>query len=63
LNTNYAFFNVVLVGIAFNACDNDEFKQMCEAIGQFGPGLIPPTQDALRGKLLKEEYERTKSLL
>ncbi|KAG2536984.1 hypothetical protein PVAP13_9NG240573 [Panicum virgatum] len=49
--------------IAFNACDNDEFKQMCEAIGQFGPGLVPPTQDALRGKLLEEEYERTKSLL
>jgi len=53
----------VLAGIAFNACDNDEFKQMCEAIGQFGPGLVPPTQDALRGKLLEEEYERTKSLL
>ena len=53
----------MLAGIAFNACDNDEFKQMCEAIGQFGPGLVPPTQDALRGKLLEEEYERTKSLL
>ncbi|CAD6220592.1 unnamed protein product [Miscanthus lutarioriparius] len=50
-------------GIAFNACDNDEFKQMCEAIEQFGLGLVPPTQDALRGKLLEEEYERTKSLL
>ncbi|AQK99346.1 hAT transposon superfamily protein [Zea mays] len=37
-------------GIPFNACDNDEFKQMCEAIGQFGPGLTPPTQDAFRGK-------------
>ncbi|XP_021311771.1 uncharacterized protein LOC110433614 [Sorghum bicolor] len=49
--------------IAFNALDNDEFKQMCEAIGQFGPGFVPPTQDALRGKLLEEEYERTKSLL
>ncbi|AQK70518.1 hAT transposon superfamily protein [Zea mays] len=35
-------------GIPFNACDNDEFKQMCEAIGQFGPGLTPPTQDAFR---------------
>jgi len=37
-----------LAAISFNACDNDEFKQMCEAIGQFGPGLEPPTQDSLR---------------
>ena len=36
---------------------------MCEAIGQFGPGLAPPTQDAFRGSLLEEEYARTKSLL
>jgi len=52
-----------LAAISFNACDNDEFKQMCEAIGQFGPGLEPPTQDSLREKLLEEEYARTKSLL
>jgi len=50
-----------LAAVAFNALDNDEFKQMCEAIGQFGQGFVPPT---LRGKLLEEEeYERTKSLL
>ncbi|XP_039814597.1 uncharacterized protein LOC120677516 isoform X1 [Panicum virgatum] len=49
--------------IPFNACDNDEFKQMCEAIGQFGPGIEPPTMFDLRGKLLEEEYARTKSLL
>ena len=52
-----------MAAISFNACDNDEFKQMCEAIGQFGPGLEPPTQDSLREKLLEEEYARTKSLL
>jgi len=52
-----------LEAIAFNTLDNDEFKQMCEPIGQFGSGFVPPTQDALRGKLLEEEYERTKSLL
>jgi hypothetical protein len=50
-------------GIPFYACANDEFSQMCEAIGQFGPGLVPPSQDALREKLLEEEYERTQSLL
>jgi len=59
-NINYYVF---LVGISFNACDNDEFKQMCEAIGQFGPGLEPPCQDSLREKLLEEEYARTKRLL
>jgi len=52
-----------LAVIPFNACDNDEFKQMCEAIGQFGPGLVPPCQDSLQERLLEEEYERTKSLL
>jgi hypothetical protein len=36
---------------------------MCEAIGQFGPGLVPPTRDSLRERLLEEEYARTKSLL
>ncbi|CAD6247176.1 unnamed protein product [Miscanthus lutarioriparius] len=41
--------------IAFNACDNDEFKQMCEAIGQFGPGLVPPTQDALKRRSIMNQ--------
>ena len=36
---------------------------MCEAIGQFGPGIEPPTMFDLRGRLLEEEYARTKSLL
>ncbi|XP_066351611.1 uncharacterized protein [Miscanthus floridulus] len=49
--------------IPFNACDNDEFKEMVEAIGQFGLGFQPPTQHDLWGKLLEEEYARTKSLL
>lgn len=33
------------------------------AIGQFGVGFEPPSQDHLRGVLLSEEYARTKSLL
>ncbi|CAI0391804.1 unnamed protein product, partial [Linum tenue] len=49
--------------VPFNAIDNDEFKQMCEAIGQFAPGFIPPTQYDLREPMLKSEYARTKSLL
>jgi hypothetical protein len=59
LNTNILFF----AAIPFNACDNDDFKLMCEAIGQFGAGFEPPTMFDLRGRLLEEEYARTKSLL
>jgi hypothetical protein len=36
---------------------------MCEAIGQFGPGFQPPSDDLLREKLLDEEYARTKTLM
>eukprot|EP00267_Zea_mays_P043147 XP_020395211.1 uncharacterized protein LOC109940233 [Zea mays] len=49
--------------IPFHAIDNDEFKEMVEAIGQFGPGFQPPAQHDLRGRLLEEEHARTKSLL
>lgn len=52
-----------MAAIPFNARDNDVFKQVCEAIGQFGPGLEPPSQYDLRERLLEEEYARTKSLL
>ena len=34
-----------------------------EAVGQFGPGVKPPTQYQLRESLLKAEVERTKQLL
>jgi hypothetical protein len=50
-------------GIPFHACDNDEFKEMVEAIGRFGPSFLPPSQHHYREKLLEEEHARTKSLL
>lgn len=50
-------------GIPFHAIDNDSFKRFAEAVGQFGPGYRPPTQYLLREPLLKEEVDRTKSLL
>ncbi|KAL5757895.1 hypothetical protein ACOSP7_020506 [Xanthoceras sorbifolium] len=50
-------------GIPFNAIDNDSFKVVVEAVGQFGPGYKPPSQYQLREPLLKEEVERTKDLL
>ena len=58
-----AFIHTLFAAIPFNACDNDEFKQMCEAIGQFGAGFQPPSQRDLRETLLEEEYARTNSLL
>jgi hypothetical protein len=62
LNTN-GLYLYPFAAIPFHACDNDEFKQMCEAIGQFGSGFEPPSQYELRETLLEEEFARTKSLL
>ncbi|CAL9238776.1 unnamed protein product [Arabidopsis halleri] len=50
-------------GIPFNAIANDEFKRMLEAVGQFGPGVTPPSQYQLREPLLKEEVDRVKGLM
>jgi hypothetical protein len=44
-----------MTAIPFNAINNDEFLQMCEAIGQFGPGFQPPSQKHVRGPLLTED--------
>ena len=29
--------------VAFNAIDNESFRLFCEALGQFGPGWVPPS--------------------
>ncbi|TQE07882.1 hypothetical protein C1H46_006531 [Malus baccata] len=50
-------------GIPFHAIDNDSFKRVMEAVGQFGPGYLPPSQYELREPLLKEEVERVKKSL
>ncbi|KAL5854912.1 hypothetical protein ACOSQ4_004714 [Xanthoceras sorbifolium] len=50
-------------GVPFNANDNDSFKLMTEAVGQFGLGYKLPSQYHLREPLLKEEVRRTKDLL
>ncbi|CAN7015783.1 unnamed protein product, partial [Brassica rapa subsp. trilocularis] len=34
--------------IPFNAIDSESFRLFCEALGQFGPGWIPPTQYQLK---------------
>jgi hypothetical protein len=61
--SNSVLFSVSNAAIPFNAINNDEFVQMCEAIGQFGPGFQPPSQEHVREVLLTKEYERTKSLV
>ncbi|CAN6716044.1 unnamed protein product [Malus baccata var. baccata] len=54
---------VYKAGIPFHAIDNDSFKCVMEAVGQFGPGYLPPSQYELREPLLKEEVERVKKSL
>lgn len=54
---------VYAAGLPFSVTESDEFKMMVEAIGQFGPGVTPPSQYQLRERLLKEEVERIDGLL
>nr|KAJ0206925.1 hypothetical protein LSAT_V11C500243910 [Lactuca sativa] len=44
-------------GIPFNAATYDSFKIMIEAIGQFGPGLKPPSMYELRVSILNNEVK------
>ena len=46
-----------------NACTYDSFAPMIESIGQFGPGLKPPTYHELRVPCLKKELEATNELM
>ncbi|XP_025819127.1 uncharacterized protein LOC112895392 [Panicum hallii] len=50
-------------GIPFNAINCDEFDQVLEAAGRFGPGAKKPYQHELREKLLHEEVEDTKKMV
>jgi hypothetical protein len=61
--SNSVLFFVSNAAIPFNAINNEEFLQMCEAISQFGPGFQPPSQEHVRGPLFTAEYERIKSLV
>ncbi|GJQ92119.1 ribonuclease H-like domain-containing protein [Tanacetum coccineum] len=49
--------------IPFHAFEKDSFKMLLEVVGQFRPGLPPPTRYELSTPLLKEEVERTKNLV
>ncbi|VVA92667.1 unnamed protein product [Arabis nemorensis] len=54
---------VYAFSVQFSVTESDEFKMMVEAIGQFGPGVTPPSQYQLLERLLKEEVERINGLL
>ena len=43
--------------IPFNAATHDSFSIMIEAIGQFGPGMKPPSMYELRVPLLNQEVK------
>lgn len=49
--------------IPYNAATYDSFKVMIEAIGQFGPGMKPPSMYELRVPILKKEVEFVKNQL
>ena len=53
----------LISGIPFNAINNEEFDQMLEAAGRYGPGAKKPYQHELREKLLHEEVSDTKEML
>ncbi|KAF0892603.1 hypothetical protein E2562_017322 [Oryza meyeriana var. granulata] len=50
-------------GLPFNSINCEEFDQMLEAAGRFGPGAKKPYQHELREKLLHEQVEDTKKML
>ncbi|XP_073053699.1 uncharacterized protein [Primulina eburnea] len=49
--------------ISFNAAHLDSFKEMIEAIGQYGPNLKPPSYHESRVPLLQKEIAYTNELL
>lgn len=50
-------------GIPFNVVNYESFAAMFEAIGQYGPGLKPPSYHEVRVPLLNKEVGRIKSLM
>ena len=50
-------------GIPFNAVNYDSFAAFVEGVGQYGPGMKPPSYHEVRVPLLKKELEHTNSLM
>ncbi|XP_042067400.1 uncharacterized protein LOC121810716 [Salvia splendens] len=50
-------------GIPFNAAKHESFKSAIESVGQYGPGMKPPSYHELRVPLLKKEVESVSALV
>ncbi|XP_022004129.1 uncharacterized protein LOC110901626 [Helianthus annuus] len=50
-------------GLPFNASNYDSFRKVVEAIGQFGPGMKPPTMYELRVSFLQDEVKEVDLLI
>ncbi|XP_042012124.1 uncharacterized protein LOC121760536 [Salvia splendens] len=50
-------------GIPFNAAKHESFKIAIESVGQYGPGMKPPSYHELRVPLLKKEVESVSALV
>lgn len=50
-------------GVPFNGVSYESFGEMVELIGQYGPGLKPPTMYELRVPFLRKEVDDTHSQL
>ncbi|GMP99210.1 hypothetical protein CsSME_00046772 [Camellia sinensis var. sinensis] len=50
-------------GIPFNVVNYESFGPMIEAIGQYGPGMKPPTYHEVRVTQLKKEVKHTEDLM
>ncbi|XP_059632352.1 uncharacterized protein LOC132274986 [Cornus florida] len=50
-------------GIAFNDVKYDSFAEVVETIGQYGPGIKPPSYHEVRVPLLRKELDNTNALM
>ena len=49
-------------GIPFNAANSRHYEVMIESVGQYGPGLVPPSYHQLRVPLLEKVKKQTDQL-
>ncbi|KAK1261472.1 hypothetical protein QJS04_geneDACA001003 [Acorus gramineus] len=54
---------VYKAGLSFNSLMMNDFVAFCEAVGQYGPGFVPPSYHELSQTLLKKEVQNTKERL
>ncbi|XP_019238707.1 PREDICTED: uncharacterized protein LOC109218776 [Nicotiana attenuata] len=50
-------------GLPFNCVNYDTFGDFIEAVGQYGPGMKPPTYHEIKGPYLNKEVEETNKII